>query len=124
VSDDDVRSPPEPGGPDPRADERATHVDVILRAAIAAADPASAVRHALASVPAIGTAHRVFVLAIGKAASAMAQAALAGLPRPHSAAIVIVPHGMQLDDLDRASSPTFAAVWPRRSSKSAQPRRR
>jgi glycerate-2-kinase len=41
------------------------------------------------------------VLAIGKAASAMAQAALAGLPRPHSAAIVIVPHGMQLDDLDR-----------------------
>ncbi|HEX6309442.1 MAG TPA: DUF4147 domain-containing protein [Longimicrobiales bacterium] len=78
--------------PDARADRRAAHAESILRAAIAAADPAAHVRAAIAANPSCRSGHTVRLLAIGKAAAAMSAAALDALPAAPREALVIVPH--------------------------------
>jgi hydroxypyruvate reductase len=80
-----------------RPAERAAHVDLIARAAVAAADPADAVRAAIGADTGLRTARRVFVLAIGKAAWAMSHAALSALPRLHDTALIVVPHATPVD---------------------------
>ncbi|MBR9990571.1 MAG: glycerate-2-kinase family protein, partial [Gemmatimonadetes bacterium] len=72
---------------------RAAHARLILRAAIAAADPAPHVRRAIRASQELREARRVHLIAIGKAAATMAYAALDALPRPADSALVIVPHG-------------------------------
>ncbi|MBO0903340.1 DUF4147 domain-containing protein [Jiella sonneratiae] len=58
--------------------------------AVAAADPAAAVRAAMAGHRAeLASAGRVFVAALGKAASAMAEAAIAELARPIAGGVVV-----------------------------------
>ncbi|MGH7448071.1 MAG: glycerate kinase type-2 family protein [Longimicrobiales bacterium] len=76
------------------ASERAAHARLILSAAVAAADPAPAVRSAILGVAAdLRNARGVYLLAIGKAAAGMARAALGALPRLPDAALVVVPRG-------------------------------
>jgi hydroxypyruvate reductase len=65
----------------------------ILRAAIAAADPAERVRHALLAAPELKRADRVHVVAIGKAACRMTAAADDVLKARIASRIVIVPFG-------------------------------
>jgi hydroxypyruvate reductase len=57
-------------------------------AGVAAADPRAAVARSLADGVFPQVAGRVFVLALGKAAGAMMDAALAALPKPHAALVV------------------------------------
>ena len=65
----------------------------ILRAAVAAADPAERVRQALLAAPELDHAVRVHVIAIGKAACRMTAAADDVLRARIAARIVIVPFG-------------------------------
>ena len=76
---------------DDRSANRAAHSTAILRAAIAAADPAPAVSGAIRSVTDLHRARHIHVLAIGKAAEAMATAALTALPRAPDSALLVVP---------------------------------
>ena len=72
--------------------------DTILRAAIAAADPAAAVERALGEHALLDQARAVHVFAIGKAAAAMTAAALRHV---HAAsADVVVPHGTPTHHLE------------------------
>ena len=99
-----------PGG---RPAERASHIDLILRAAVAAADPADAVRASIADDTVIRAAHRVFVLAVGKAARVMAHAALEALPGRPVAALIVVPHGAPGDAADAvAGAHVLSAAHP------------
>lgn len=82
---------------DARAGTRAQDARRILTAAIAAADPAPAVRSAVTSLHGIVDAHRVHVLALGKAAAPMAAAARDALPRPAADTLIIVPHGTAVE---------------------------
>jgi glycerate 2-kinase len=75
--------------------ERAEHANLILRAAVAAADAAPAVLRAVHGAQELGTARRIHVIAIGKAAAVMANAAFHALPRTPDSALVIVPHGVE-----------------------------
>ena len=59
----------------------------LFEVAVAAADPGRATRRALAAAPVTGA--RVWVVAVGKAAWAMAAAALEALERPVAGAIVV-----------------------------------
>jgi glycerate 2-kinase len=65
----------------------------ILRAAVAAADPAERVRQTLLAAPELNRADRVHVVAVGKAACRMAAAAEDVLRTRIAARIVIVPFG-------------------------------
>ncbi|MCC6007974.1 MAG: DUF4147 domain-containing protein [Rhodobacteraceae bacterium] len=66
----------------------------LFAAGIAAADPAEAVSRALAqAMPRPGPGGRLHLLAFGKAACTMADAALATLSAPLAAAMVITNHG-------------------------------
>jgi glycerate-2-kinase len=67
--------------------------ETILRAAIAGAAPAPRVAAALARAPELAAARRIFLLAFGKAAVAMAEAALATLGARVTAGLVVAPHG-------------------------------
>jgi hydroxypyruvate reductase len=73
--------------------ERAAHARLILRTAVAAADPAPAVRHAVSAAAELRAARRIHLLAVGKAAAVMADAALHTLPRAPDSALIIVPPG-------------------------------
>jgi glycerate-2-kinase len=84
---------------------RAADADAILRAAITAADPAQPLRTALLLVPEIDTAASITLLAIGKAACRMRDAALALLGSRIHHALTIVPHGTTCDDAVHASHP-------------------
>lgn len=83
-----------------RPAERAAHIDLIVRAAVTAADPGDAVRTTVAADTGLRAARRVFVLAIGKAARAMSHAALDALPRRHDTALIVVPHATSVDGVD------------------------
>lgn len=75
-------------------ERRVTHAEAILRAAVAAADPAPAVVAALQDATGeMENARRVHVIAIGKAASRMAAAALTALPRSPESCLIVAPHG-------------------------------
>lgn len=78
---------------DSRTAHRAADAERILRAAITAADPGPAVRHAITSIPGLTHARRVHILALGKAAARMSAAARAAFDTPPAATLVIVPHG-------------------------------
>lgn len=75
-----------------RLESRAADATRILRAAIAAADPYRAVSSALRDFAELRRALRVHLLAVGKAAGAMAAAALDTLPRAPASALIVVPH--------------------------------
>jgi glycerate-2-kinase len=99
--------------PEGRPAERAAHIDLILRAAVAAADPAGPVRTAIAADTAIRRARRVFVLAVGKAARGMAHAGLDALPRRPDAALIVVPHDTLIDTADTvAGTHVLSAAHP------------
>lgn len=66
----------------------ADQMRAAFSAAVAAADPASAVTRALTDGRFTRPEGRIFVIAIGKAAGAMMGAALAALPKPQAALVV------------------------------------
>jgi glycerate 2-kinase len=75
-------------------ERRVAHAEAILRAAVAAADPAPAVVAALQNAAGdLDNARRVHVIAIGKAASRMGAAALTVLPRPPESCLIVAPQG-------------------------------
>ena len=74
------------------ADPRA-HAEAILRAAIAAADPVPLVTRALTRAPQVHTASAITLIAIGKAAVPMAEAAHDVLGSRIAASLIVAPHG-------------------------------
>lgn len=64
---------------------------MILNAAIAAADPHQAVKTSVRRLDVLRDAERLHLLAIGKAAAAMAAAALDSLPRAPASTLVVLP---------------------------------
>lgn len=72
---------------------RGRDAESILLAAIAAAEPAQPVQRALESAPELATAHAVRVIAIGKAAIAMAGAAMRVSRRLAVGGVVVAPRG-------------------------------
>jgi glycerate 2-kinase len=92
-----VSAPDKPRDSDEVERRGRDHADRILRAAIAAADPAPLVTRALLAVPRLAGHQRVRVLAVGKAAAGMGTAALDTLGRLDArvtAALLILPHGI------------------------------
>jgi glycerate 2-kinase len=75
------------------AADRRRHADAILRAAIAAADPARLVQRALHGAVELEAAPQVRIIAIGKAAPGMAAAAGEILGERVRDTLVIAPHG-------------------------------
>jgi len=65
----------------------------VLEAAIAAADPAQHVLQAVIAAPELRDAPRLHLLAVGKAATRMTEAALAALRSPPLSMLVVIPDG-------------------------------
>jgi hydroxypyruvate reductase len=79
-----------------------TILENLFQAAVAAADPAAAVNAALETAP-VGTSGRLYLLALGKASAAMADAALTGSRekgKGMSGGVVVGP-----DDVDHPHPP-------------------
>jgi glycerate 2-kinase len=72
---------------------RRLHAESILRAAIAAADPVPLVQRALQGAIELESATPVRLLAIGKAAPAMASAAADALDNRITGRLIVAPHG-------------------------------
>ncbi|MEK7787259.1 MAG: glycerate-2-kinase family protein, partial [Chloroflexota bacterium] len=86
------------------ADHRA-HLDLILRAALHAADPAEAARRHLSAADLAG-AERVFIVGAGKAGVAMAQAAESIVGLRLAGGVLAAPHSSRLTfDVSRWHSP-------------------
>lgn len=66
----------------------APQLQTAFQAGLAAADPKAAVERALAQGAFPSISGRVFILALGKAAGAMMEAALSVLPKPHAALVI------------------------------------
>jgi glycerate 2-kinase len=75
------------------AAQRRRHAEAVLRAAIAAADPRPLVERALQGAPELHAAKRIQLLAIGKAAPAMAAAAESVLGARMTERLLVAPRG-------------------------------
>jgi hydroxypyruvate reductase len=93
--------------------------DAILRAAIAGAEPGPRVASALALAPELPAASRVLLLAFGKAAAAMAEAALPAISGRLVGGLVVAPHGAPLLQVPGITFLTAAHPLPDHASVTA-----
>lgn len=77
---------------------RREHAEAILRAAVAAADPAPLVQRALHGAVELGDDGPIHLVAIGKAAPAMAAAAADALGDRVTRRLIVAPHGTPAPD--------------------------
>jgi glycerate 2-kinase len=86
--------------------DRRRHAEEILRAAIAAADPAPLVERALHGAIELAGTEPVHVIAVGKAAPAMVEPVLAQLGDRVASTLIVAPHGTH------SARPTLFAAHP------------